>query len=88
VIVTMGSWGPLYAQGMSSAGRSAVLLRERLSTASTLDRGFFRTYLDEQRESFLPIGFDHHLDPPAHDHTNGPVPGPTSPRPALKKRSA
>jgi 2-polyprenyl-6-methoxyphenol hydroxylase-like FAD-dependent oxidoreductase len=174
------AFNPLYAQGMSSAGRSAVLLRERLSTVSTLDRGFFRTYLDEQRESLnvawtlalardqgyrhatgtevaprwrqrlvgrmswpifnlisaaarddavveqhfaqvfnldesitamsrsprvifgllryavkralgrtaLPIGFDHHLDPPAHDHTNGPVPGHTSPRPALKKRSA
>jgi 2-polyprenyl-6-methoxyphenol hydroxylase-like FAD-dependent oxidoreductase len=45
------AFNPLYAQGMSSAGRSAVLLTEMLSTASKLDRDFFRRYLDAQRES-------------------------------------
>ena len=45
------AFNPLYAQGMSSAGRSAVLLAEKLSSATSLDREFFRSYLDEQRES-------------------------------------
>lgn len=174
------AFNPLYAQGMSSAGRSAVLLAGRLSAASSLDREFFRAYLDEQRESLnvawtlalardqgyhhatgtevaprwrqrlvgrmswpifnlisatarddavveqhfarvfnldesitemsrsprvifgllryavkhvlgrtaLPIGFDHRLDPPAHDFTDGPVPGLRDPRLVPEERSA
>ena len=171
------AFNPLYAQGMSSAGRSAVLLAEHLSVAGALDRGFFRTYLDEQRESLnvawtlalardqgyhhatgtevaprwrqrlvgrmswpifnlisaasrddavveqhfarvfnldesitemsrsprvifgllrhvvrralgrtvLPLGFDHRRDPPAHDYSNGLVPGRTSPKAVLSR---
>lgn len=54
-LVTIGdsicAFNPLYAQGMSSAGRSAVLLRQMLCEKPTLDRQFFREFLDRQRES-------------------------------------
>jgi 2-polyprenyl-6-methoxyphenol hydroxylase-like FAD-dependent oxidoreductase len=54
-LVTIGdaicAFNPLYAQGMSSAARSAALLADRLATATALDRSFFRDYLRAQRES-------------------------------------
>jgi 2-polyprenyl-6-methoxyphenol hydroxylase-like FAD-dependent oxidoreductase len=45
------AFNPFYAQGMSSAARSAVLLAEMLDRTSSLDRNFFRRYLDAQRAS-------------------------------------
>ena len=45
------AFNPFYAQGMSSAARSAVLLAERLRNATTLDEQFFRGLLAEQSKS-------------------------------------
>ena len=45
------AFNPLYAQGMSSAGRSAGLLGETLATATSIDHRFARQFLAAQRES-------------------------------------
>ncbi|GAC58594.1 hypothetical protein GOHSU_43_00380 [Gordonia hirsuta DSM 44140 = NBRC 16056] len=42
-------FNPFYAQGMSSAGKSAVLLGEKLAEASSLDSGFVADYYTAQR---------------------------------------
>ncbi len=44
------AFNPFYAQGISSAAGSALLLRERLASASVLDESFFRGYLAGQRK--------------------------------------
>lgn len=44
-------FNPFYAQGMSSAARSAVLLADKLNTSIALDRRFYRRFLREQRDS-------------------------------------
>lgn len=45
------AFNPFYAQGMSSAASSAVVLAEVLSEHRQLDGGFFRDFLDRQRVS-------------------------------------
>lgn len=45
------AFNPFYGQGMSSAARSAVILADRLSESTVLDRGFFRSFLEQQRKS-------------------------------------
>lgn len=42
-------FNPFYAQGMSAASKSAVLLGERLAAATGLDSGFVRNYYAAQR---------------------------------------
>lgn len=43
------AFNPFYAQGISSAAGSALLLRARLDSATELDGRFFRGFLAEQR---------------------------------------
>ncbi|MDP3894560.1 hypothetical protein, partial [Nocardioides sp.] len=45
------AFNPFYAQGISSAAASALLLRSQLESATSLDHGFFRRFLAEQRRS-------------------------------------
>lgn len=45
------AFNPFYAQGMSSASRSAVLLAELLDEGRELDRTFFREFLTRQKKS-------------------------------------
>ncbi|MGW7051189.1 FAD-dependent oxidoreductase [Streptomyces sp. NPDC054887] len=45
------AFNPFYAQGMSSAARSALILAELLHGRSALDRGFFREFLTRQKKS-------------------------------------
>jgi hypothetical protein len=44
------AFNPFYAQGISSASGSALLLREHLSRATRLDTGFFARFLVAQRK--------------------------------------
>jgi 2-polyprenyl-6-methoxyphenol hydroxylase-like FAD-dependent oxidoreductase len=44
------AFNPFYAQGISSASGSALLLREHLSRASRLDAGFYARFLAAQRK--------------------------------------
>lgn len=44
-------FNPFYAQGMSSAARSALVLSEALAASRGLDRSFFRDFLARQKES-------------------------------------
>ncbi|WP_410623942.1 FAD-dependent oxidoreductase [Amycolatopsis sp. cmx-8-4] len=44
------AFNPFYAQGISSAAGSALLLREHLSRAGTLDAGFVTRFLAAQRK--------------------------------------
>jgi hypothetical protein len=45
------AFNPFYAQGMSSAARSALLLREKLEAGATIDADFHRDYLKAQKKS-------------------------------------
>ncbi len=45
------AFNPFYAQGISSAASSAVLLRDHLAGATHLDQRFFRRFLAEQRSA-------------------------------------
>lgn len=45
------AFNPFYAQGISSAAGSALLLRARLESATELDRAFFKGFLAEQRKA-------------------------------------
>jgi 2-polyprenyl-6-methoxyphenol hydroxylase-like FAD-dependent oxidoreductase len=45
------AFNPFYAQGMSSAARSALILAESLAESSSLDRTFFRTFAARQKVS-------------------------------------
>jgi 2-polyprenyl-6-methoxyphenol hydroxylase-like FAD-dependent oxidoreductase len=45
------AFNPFYAQGMSSAARSALILGETLRSRDVLDLAFFRAFLDRQKES-------------------------------------
>ncbi|MFJ9559268.1 FAD-dependent oxidoreductase [Streptomyces fuscichromogenes] len=45
------AFNPFYAQGMSSAARSALILAELLRHRATLDVGFFREFLALQKKS-------------------------------------
>ncbi|MHB9757226.1 FAD-dependent oxidoreductase [Streptomyces sp. BYX5S] len=45
------AFNPFYAQGMSSAARSALILDEALTGRNTLDAAFFRDFLDRQKTS-------------------------------------
>ncbi len=45
------AFNPFYAQGISSAAGSALLLRARLESATELDRRFFKRFLSEQRKA-------------------------------------
>ncbi|MCX5535925.1 hypothetical protein OG785_35895 [Streptomyces sp. NBC_00006] len=45
------AFNPFYAQGMSSAARSALILAELLRARDTLDAAFFREFLDRQKRS-------------------------------------
>ncbi|WP_409055252.1 FAD-dependent oxidoreductase [Streptomyces sp. SYP-A7185] len=45
------AFNPFYAQGMSSAARSALLLADLLQERDDLDIAFFRTFLDRQKKS-------------------------------------
>jgi len=45
------AFNPFYAQGMSSAARSALILAELLEESRTLDAAFFRTFVARQQES-------------------------------------
>jgi 2-polyprenyl-6-methoxyphenol hydroxylase-like FAD-dependent oxidoreductase len=44
------AFNPFYAQGISSAAGSALLLREKLRSVTELDRQFFKRFLVEQRK--------------------------------------
>ncbi|HNP58438.1 MAG TPA: hypothetical protein PK331_13990 [Gordonia sp. (in: high G+C Gram-positive bacteria)] len=43
-------FNPFYAQGMSSAAKSSVLLREKLAAASSVDEAFVKDYFGAQRK--------------------------------------
>lgn len=45
------AFNPFYAQGISSAAGSALLLRARLQSATELDQRFFKRFLAEQRKA-------------------------------------
>ncbi|WP_341257040.1 hypothetical protein [Gordonia malaquae] len=45
------AFNPFYAQGMSSAARSALVLAEVLASRSTIDSAFHREFLDKQKVS-------------------------------------
>ncbi|WP_306317069.1 MULTISPECIES: NAD(P)/FAD-dependent oxidoreductase [unclassified Streptomyces] len=45
------AFNPFYAQGMSSASRSALILAELLRARDTLDAAFFREFLTRQKAS-------------------------------------
>jgi 2-polyprenyl-6-methoxyphenol hydroxylase-like FAD-dependent oxidoreductase len=45
------AFNPFYAQGISSAAGSALLLRAQLESAIDLDQGFFARFLAEQRKA-------------------------------------
>ncbi|MEV6551107.1 hypothetical protein AB0M57_20690 [Streptomyces sp. NPDC051597] len=45
------AFNPFYAQGMSSAARSALVLAELLHGRTALDAAFFRDFLDRQKKS-------------------------------------
>ena len=45
------AFNPFYAQGISSAAGSALLLRARLQSATVLDQRFFKRFLAEQRKA-------------------------------------
>ncbi|GEP35242.1 hypothetical protein NSZ01_30100 [Nocardioides szechwanensis] len=45
------AFNPFYAQGISSAAGSALLLRAWLQSATALDRGFFQGFLAQQRKA-------------------------------------
>ncbi|WP_183093481.1 FAD-dependent oxidoreductase [Nocardioides stalactiti] len=45
------AFNPFYAQGMSSAARSALILAELLATGAARDDAFFREFLARQKES-------------------------------------
>ncbi|MFD0902986.1 FAD-dependent oxidoreductase [Actinomadura sediminis] len=45
------AFNPFYAQGMSSAARSALILAELLRGRDALDPAFFRAFLDRQKAS-------------------------------------
>lgn len=45
------AFNPFYAQGMSSAARSALILGEMLAGRDVLDAGFFREFLARQKKS-------------------------------------
>ena len=45
------AFNPFYAQGMSSAARSALILGEMLRDREALDLAFFQAFLDRQKES-------------------------------------
>jgi 2-polyprenyl-6-methoxyphenol hydroxylase-like FAD-dependent oxidoreductase len=45
------AFNPFYAQGMSSAARSALILNEMLRSRAALDLAFFREFLDRQKKS-------------------------------------
>jgi 2-polyprenyl-6-methoxyphenol hydroxylase-like FAD-dependent oxidoreductase len=45
------AFNPFYGQGMSSAAGSALLLRDALQSATTLDHRFFRRFLARQRKA-------------------------------------
>jgi 2-polyprenyl-6-methoxyphenol hydroxylase-like FAD-dependent oxidoreductase len=45
------AFNPFYAQGMSSAARSALILGEMLATRRELDEAFFRDFLTKQKAS-------------------------------------
>ena len=45
------AFNPFYAQGISSAAGSALLLRARLQSATELDQKFFKRFLAEQRKA-------------------------------------
>ena len=45
------AFNPFYAQGMSSAARSALILSELLHERPTLDRAFFSEFLARQKDS-------------------------------------
>ncbi|ROO85734.1 2-polyprenyl-6-methoxyphenol hydroxylase-like FAD-dependent oxidoreductase [Actinocorallia herbida] len=45
------AFNPFYAQGMSSAARSALILGEMLRTRDAFDIAFFRAFLAEQKKS-------------------------------------
>ncbi|MFA6575473.1 MAG: hypothetical protein WCS84_08625 [Nocardioides sp.] len=45
------AFNPFYAQGISSAAGSALLLRARLESATALDQGFFQGFLADQRKA-------------------------------------
>ncbi|HNA97858.1 MAG TPA: hypothetical protein PLC19_00215 [Marmoricola sp.] len=44
-------FNPFYAQGISSAARSALVLSEMLETSRALDRSFFKEFLTRQKAS-------------------------------------
>ncbi len=54
-IVSIGdaicAFNPFYAQGISSAASSALILRSQLQSAAALDQRFFRRFLAEQRKA-------------------------------------
>ncbi|MFL5913715.1 MAG: FAD-dependent oxidoreductase [Gaiellaceae bacterium] len=45
------AFNPFYAQGMSSAARSALILGEMLRSHDALDLAFFQAFLDRQKKS-------------------------------------
>ena len=45
------AFNPFYGQGMSAAASGALLLRETLQSSSTLDQGFFKQFLAQQRKA-------------------------------------
>jgi len=45
------AFNPFYAQGISSAASSALILRAHLGSATTLDQRFFKRFLAEQRRA-------------------------------------
>jgi 2-polyprenyl-6-methoxyphenol hydroxylase-like FAD-dependent oxidoreductase len=45
------AFNPFYAQGMSSAARSALILGEMLRSRDALDLAFFQAFLDRQKKS-------------------------------------
>lgn len=45
------AFNPFYAQGISSAASSALILRARLRSATDLDQGFYTRFLAEQRKA-------------------------------------
>jgi 2-polyprenyl-6-methoxyphenol hydroxylase-like FAD-dependent oxidoreductase len=45
------AFNPFYAQGISAASESALILRDRLATSSELDQKFFKGFLAQQRKA-------------------------------------
>ena len=45
------AFNPFYAQGISSAAGSALILRAQLQSATALDQAFFKRFLAEQRKA-------------------------------------